>query len=112
MAGGTSEEESSSFAGRTDVSGPEKSSVGTPPAVSESGDLPPVLSGSDSSEARDNVVSSGSGTSEGATSRSVIAEEEEEEEEGGNLRGDLLEIRDTLREAAREAADLLREVQN
>jgi hypothetical protein len=52
---------------------------------------------------------SGSGSS---TSVIPAAEREEGEEGDGGLEGDLVEIRDTLREASREARVLLREVQD
>jgi hypothetical protein len=61
---------------------------------------------STSSNTAGSLLPSGSGSS-----TSVIQERDEGEGEEG-LEGDLVEIRDTLREASREARELLREVQD
>ncbi len=69
------------------------------PAASSEADL------SDAAREETNRLSGVTNSDGEGASNSVI-------EEGVDVRGDLIEIRDTLREAAREAADLLREIQN
>jgi hypothetical protein len=121
VAGGTpTTEEEAAIAARVEPSADSKpadevisTAVGAAEAVSimpesnepeKSGDKDCESTSSNTAGSLSLPIGSGSSTS-------VIPAAEREEGDGG-LEGDLVEIRDTLREASREARELLREVQD
>ncbi len=124
MAGGTpTTEEEAAMAARVEPSADSKpadeiisTAVGAAEAASnipESNE--PEKSGDKDCEST-SINTAGSlslpGGSGSSTSVIPAAEREEGGEGDGGLEGDLVEIRDTLREASREARELLREVQD
>jgi len=122
VAGGTPTTEEEALAARVEPSADSKpadeiisTAVGEAEAVRimpESNERE-ISGNKDCESTSSNTAGSLSLSSGNGSSTTVIPAAEREEGEGdGGLEGDLVEIRDTLREASREARELLREVQD